>query len=103
MKKILLLVAITLIIVSCDGTNYIGRYEVCGFGVAAFYLDADGTCNNGKGSLNGGIYGKWEKTSNGIIISGMGSSYDGEYQLDGTSDGIALKRNNIRYCNPSFK
>lgn len=90
---------------SCNrGPEYVGRYEVCGFSDAlAFYLDADGTCNNGKGSQNGGIYGHWEKSSHGIVISGMGSEWDGNYMLDGTTDGVALKKGNLRYCNPSYR
>ncbi len=103
MKKYTFLALIIFFIFSCGGSNYVGKYEICGFGVTSFYLNSDGTCNNGKGNLNGGIYGHWEKTSNGIAISGMGSNYDGEYLLDGTTDGIALKKGNIRYCNPSYR
>lgn len=85
-----------------DGPKYVGRYEICGFSDAvAFYLDADGTCNNGKGSQNGGIYGHWKKSSEGIVISGMGSEWDGNYMLDGTTDGVALKKGNLRYCTSS--
>ncbi len=95
----------SILFTSCkSGPEYVGRYEICGFSDAvAFYLDADGTCNNGKGSQNGGIYGHWEKTSNGIVISGMGSEWDGNYMLDGTADGVALKKGNLRYCNPSYR
>ena len=102
---ILLSVIFNITLCSCNnGPQYVGRYEVCGFSDAvAFYLDADGTCNNGKGSQNGGIYGHWEKSSDGIIISGMGSEWDGNYMLDGTTDGVALKKGNLRYCNPSYR
>lgn len=92
-------------VTSCNGgPDYVGEFEMCGFpGVVAFYLKSDGTCNNGKGSQNGGIYGNWEKTSNGIVISGMGSEWDGNYILDGNTDGVALKKGNIRYCNDSYR
>lgn len=102
---IILLVVSIVLFSSCNGgPKYVGRYEICGFSDAvAFYLDADGTCNNGKGSQNGGIYGHWEKTSDGILISGMGSQWDGNYKLDGTTDGVALKKGSLRYCNPSYR
>ena len=102
---VVLLVFFTLSFSSCDdGPKYVGRYEICGFSDAvAFYLDADGTCNNGKGSQNGGIYGHWEKSSNGIVISGMGSEWDGNYMLDVTTDGVALKKGNLRYCTSSYR
>lgn len=84
--------------------NLTGRYEICGSrDVVAFNLNDDGTTNNGKGSQNGGIYGHWEQSSDGIVISGMGSEWDGNYLLDGTTDGVALKKGNIRYCNPSYR
>jgi hypothetical protein len=89
---------------SCSsGPKYVGRYEICGFGAFAFYLNEDGTTSNGKGSTNGGIKGNWEKTSNGITITGMGNNWDGDYQLDGSTDGVTLKRGNLRYCNPSYR
>ncbi len=102
---IILALSFSITFSSCNqGPKYVGRYEVCGFSDAvAFYLNADGTCNNGKGSENGGIYGQWEKSSKGITISGMGSEWDGDYLLDGTTDGVALKRGGLRYCNPSFR
>ena len=105
MALLLILFLTSILFTSCESSpQYVGRYEVCGFSDAvAFYLDAGGTCNNGKGSQNGGIYGHWEKSSNGIVISGMGSEWDGNYMLDGTTDGVALKKGNLRYCNPSYR
>ena len=107
-KSIIVLMLLTVIfnvvLSSCNqGPKYTGRYELCGFGTLAFYLNADGSCSNGLGSTNGGVYGNWQKTSDGIIISNMGSEWDGDYKLDGTKDGVALKKGNFRYCNPSYR
>ncbi len=66
-------------------------------------MNVEGITSNGKGSTNGGINGNWEKTSNGITITGMGNNWFGDYQLDGTTDGVTLKRSSLRYWNPSYR
>jgi hypothetical protein len=105
-KTIIILLSVIIIspISYCKvGPEYAGRYEICGYGTLAFYLNVDGTCSNGKGNTNGGIQGKWQRTSSGINISEMSSIWDGDYKLDGTTEGVALKKGNLRYCNPSYR
>jgi hypothetical protein len=99
LKQIYLTIIIATFLFTSCSSGYVGFYGFCGFDNYPITVKKDGSFTINHGNINPWSYGKWEKASGGIMVTGLtgDDSNDNGLWKDGKDDAL-ISPSGGAYC-----